>query len=157
MALQKGDKAPDFKFISTETEEVTLSDYQGKNLLLLFFPLAFTGVCTQEMCDMRDGLQSYNSLNAEVLAVSVDSPMVLGKFKEELDLNFKLASDFNADAVKAYGAVYDEFVLGMRNVAKRSAFVIDSDGVIQYAEVLESAGDLPDFAAVKTALGGLSN
>ncbi|MBX2845843.1 MAG: redoxin domain-containing protein [Saprospiraceae bacterium] len=152
MSLQKGDKAPDFKLVDSQTHEVQLSDYAGKKLVLLFFPLAYTGVCTTELCTMRDDIATYNNLNADVLAVSVDSPFVLDKFKADNNLNFKLASDFNATASAAYGAKYDEFVLGMKNVSKRSAFVIDEHGTVQYAEVLESAGDLPSFENVKAAL-----
>jgi len=156
MALKKGDNAPYFEVVSTDKETISLSSYDNQNLLLLFFPLAFTGVCTTELCSMRDSIADYNNVNAQILAVSVDSPMVLGKFKEEQGLNFTLASDFNAEACKAYGSMYKEFVLGMKNVAKRSAFVIDGNGTIQYAEVLESAGDLPNFENVMAALKSIA-
>ncbi len=149
-------KAPDFTLPDTEKNMVSLSDFQGQNVLLLFFPLAFTGVCTKELCATRDDLANYQSLNTQVLAISVDSPFSLGKFKEEQNLNFPLLSDFNREAARAYGALYEEFVLGMQGVAKRSAFVVDKDGVIQYAEVLEDAGELPDFDAIKAALAELS-
>ena len=156
MALQIGQQAPNFTVISTDKQEVSLDQYKGKNVLLLFFPLAFTGVCTAELCSTRDNIAVYNDTNAEVLAVSVDSPFTLGKFKEENNLNFTLASDFNKDAATAYGSLYDEFVLGMQGVAKRSAFVIDQNGTIQYAEVLESAGDLPNFEAIQNTLKTLA-
>ena len=155
MAIQTGNQAPDFLFVSTDKKEVTLQDYKGKNFVLLFFPLAFTGVCTTELCTMRDNIADYNGMDAEILAVSVDSPMTLGKFKESLDLNFTVASDWNKTGSAAYGALYEEFVLGMKGVSKRSAFVIDGDGVVQYAEVLESAGDLPDFGAIQNTLKAL--
>ena len=156
MALKPGDKAPDFTLYSSEKELVTLSDYHGSNVVLLFFPLAFSGTCTTELCSMRDDIATYEGLNAQVLAVSVDTPHSLNKFKEEQKFNFPLLSDFNKEVSKAYGAQYDEFVLGMKGVAKRSAFVIDEEGVVRYAEVLEKAGDLPNFAAVKETLQELS-
>ena len=155
MALQKGDKAPEFTLFDSDKKEVSLDDYKGKNVVLLFFPLAFTGVCTTELCAMRDGIGDYQKLDAEILAVSVDSLFTLEKFKAEQNLNFPLLADFNRTVCAAYDAQYDDFVLGMKGVAKRSAFVIDSKGTIQYAEVLDNAGELPDFAAVKGTLEAL--
>jgi peroxiredoxin len=152
MALQVGDKAPDFKLFSSDKKEVSLSDYKGKNVVVLFFPLAFTGVCTTELCSLRDDISSYSSLNTEVLAISVDSPFALEKFKLEQNLPFPLLSDFNKTASEAYGSIYNEFVFGMNGVSKRSAFVVDSDGIIKYAEVLDNAGEIPNFDAVKAAL-----
>lgn len=156
MEINVGSKAPNFTLRNTEKAEVSLEDYKGKNVVLLFFPLAFTGVCTTELCTMRDDIATYEGLNAEVLAVSVDSLFVLGQFKKSENYNFQLLSDFNKNVSRAYGALYEEFVLGMKGVAKRSAFVIDKEGMIQYAEVLESAGDLPNFEAVKAALAKLN-
>ncbi len=155
MALKVGDKAPDFKLYSSDKQEVSLSAYKGKNVVILFFPLAFTGVCTTELCEMRDNITSYSKLNAEILAISVDSPFTLGKFKAEQKLPFHLLSDFNKDTSAAYGSLYENFVLGMKGVSKRSAFVVDAGGTIQYAEVLESAGDIPNFTAVQETLKGL--
>lgn len=152
MKIKVGDKAPQFALRSSDTSEVRLDTYQGKNLVLLFFPLAFTGVCTKELCSMRDNIAEYNQLDADILAVSVDSPFTLAKFKEEQNLNFPLLSDFNKEVSRAYGSLYEEFVLGMRGVSKRSAFVIDKEGTIRYAEVLENAGDIPNFVAVKETL-----
>ncbi len=155
MALQIGDKAPDFKLYNSEKQEVSLSDYKGKNVVVLFFPLAFTGVCTAELCEMRDNIAAYSSLNAEILAISVDSLFTLEKFKEEQKLPFNLLSDFNKEVSASYGSLYENFVLGMKGVSKRSAFVVDTEGTVQYTEVLESAGDIPNFQAVQTALQGL--
>jgi peroxiredoxin len=155
MALKIGDKAPDFKLFNSEKGEVSLSDYSGKNLLILFFPLAFTGTCTTELCSIRDGIADYNSMEASVVAVSVDSLFSLGKFKEVQQLNFPLLSDFNKTASKAYDCLYADFVFGMKEVSKRSAFVVDKSGVLQYVEVLESAGDLPNFEAIKSTLARL--
>ncbi len=155
MAIKAGDKAPNFTLYNTKKEEVSLEDYKGKNVVLLFFPLAFTGVCTEELCSMRDNIGDYEKLDASILAVSVDSLFTLGQFKQAQSYNFPLLSDFNATTATAYGALYDNFVLGMKNVAKRSAFVIDKEGIVRYAEVLESAGDLPNFEAVKETLSQL--
>jgi peroxiredoxin len=154
--LQVGQQAPEFHLFDTEKKEVKLSDLKGKNVVLLFFPLAFTSVCTAELCSVRDNYSEYNELNAEVFGISVDSPFTLAKFKEEQKLNFSLLSDFNKTAATAYEAIYPEFVAGMKGVAKRSAFVIDGEGVLQYAEVLESAGNLPNFEAIKAALSDIS-
>jgi glutaredoxin-dependent peroxiredoxin len=154
--IKKGDKAPTFTLRATDKSEVSLDDFKGKNVVLLFFPLAFTGVCTTELCNMRDDISSYEGLDAQILAVSVDSLFTLDKFKQAEGFNFPLLSDFNKTVCRAYGAIYEEFVLDMRGVAKRSAFVIDREGVVQYAEVLESAGDLPNFQAVKSTLTSLN-
>lgn len=156
MTLKSGDKAPEFTLVDTQKQPVSLTDYRGKNVVLLFFPLAFTSVCTEELCAMRDGLSEYQSLNAEVLAISVDSPFTLERFKADQHLNFTLLSDFNREVSKLYGSLYENFVLGMKGVSKRSAFVIDASGIIHYAEVLENAGDIPNFVNIKETLGLLS-
>ena len=153
--LKIGDKAPSFTLFSSEKNEVSLSDFQGQPVVILFFPLAFTGVCTTELCNTRDDIQSYKNLNAQVIAISVDSIFTLDKFKSEQNLNFSLLADFNRTASTDYDCLYEDFVLGMKKVAKRSAFVVDKNGIIQYAEVLESAGDLPNFDAVKSSLQNL--
>lgn len=155
MALHNGDQAPDFTLFSSENTPVSLGDFKGKNIVLHFFPMAFTGVCTTQLCTLRDDIGSYTDLGAEVLGVSVDSPFTLAKFKEEQNFNFNLLSDFNKETSKAYDALYEEFVMGLKGVSKRAAFVIDKEGVIQYAEVLESAGDLPDFGKIKETLNSL--
>ncbi len=156
MALSIGDKAPGFTLFNTDKKEVSLSDYEGKNVVILFFPLAFTGVCTKELCSMRDDIASYNNMNVEVLAISVDSLFTLEKFKADQNLNFPLLADFNREVCATYGAQYEDFVLGMKGVAKRSAFVVDKGGNIQYAEVLDNAGELPNFDAIKRTLSNLN-
>ena len=152
MALQTGSKAPDFTLVADDKQTVSLHDYEGKNVVLLFFPLAFTSVCTAELCSMRDDIAQYTNLNAEVLAVSVDSPFTLEEFKKQQQLPFPLLSDFNKEVSRAYGSLYEDFVMNMKGVSKRSAFVIDGKGKIRYAEVLDNAGELPDLAAVKKTL-----
>lgn len=155
MALKSGDKAPLFSLYADDTKEVALSDFAGRNVVVLFFPLAFTGVCTAELCSMRDSLADFNGMKTDVVAISVDSVFTLAKFKESEKLNFPLLSDFNKEVSRQYGSLYDTFAFGMEGVSKRSAFVVDAEGVIRYAEVLESAGDLPNFAAIKETLNGL--
>jgi glutaredoxin-dependent peroxiredoxin len=156
MSIQIGQKAPDFSLKDTDKNDVTLSTQLGNNVLLLFFPMAFTGVCTTELCNVRDNIGLYNSANAKVFGISVDSPFSLAKFKAEQNLNFPLLSDFNKTASTAYHALYDNFIGWMVGVSKRSAFIIDKQGVVQYAEVLESAGDLPNFEAINQKLAELA-
>ena len=155
MSVKVGDKAPVFTLTSSELRPVSLEDYSGKNVVLLFFPMAFTSVCTAELCTMRDDIATYNGLDAEILAVSVDSPFTLDWFKKDQSLNFPVLSDFNKEVSRNYGSIYEEFVFGLRGVSKRSAFVIDKEGTVRYAEVLENAGDVPNFAAVRETLGNL--
>ena len=153
--LSKGSIAPDFMLYASDKTLVQLSQYKGKNVLVLFFPLAFTSTCTKELCMMRDDLARYNNLNTVIFGISVDSPQALARYKEEQKLNFTLVSDFNREISRAYGAQYEEYSLGMRGVAKRAAFVIDKTGVVQYAEVLENASHLPNFDAINSTLEGL--
>jgi peroxiredoxin len=155
MSITLGQQAPNFTLRDTEKNEVSLSQYAGKKVVLVFFPLAFTGVCTTELCSLRDSIATYNQLNAEVIGISVDSLFTLDKFKQEQSLNFTLLSDFNKEVSTAYGCLYENFVLDMKGVSKRSAFVIDAQGAVQYAEVLESAGDLPHFEAIQACLATL--
>jgi glutaredoxin-dependent peroxiredoxin len=156
MQIKIGDKAPTFKLRSSDKSQVSLSDFKGKNIVLLFVPAAFTGVCTKELCAMRDGLKDFEKLNAQIIAISVDSIFALDKWKQEENYNFPLLSDFNKVVSKKYDAFYKEFVFEMKGVSKRSAFVIDKAGIIQYAEVLDNAGEVPDFNAVKKTLEGLN-
>ncbi len=156
MNIVEGDKAPSFTLRDTGTQEVSLSDYKGKNVLLLFFPLAFTGVCTKELCGIRDQLGEYDKLDTDILAISVDSPFTLGKFKEEQKYNFPMLSDFNKEVSRAYGSLYEDFVLGLKGVSKRSAFIIDKEGTVKYAEILDNAGEIPNFEAIKETLSTLA-
>jgi peroxiredoxin len=156
MPIAIGQAAPGFTLHDTDRNEVSLDSLKGKNVVLLFFPMAFTGVCTTELCSIRDNIAAYNNANATVLGISVDSPFTLAKFKAEQNLNFALLSDFNKEVSAAYGAIYESFIGWMKGVSKRSAFVIDANGVVQYAEVLESAGDLPNFDAINNTLAGLN-
>ena len=158
MPLSVGTKAPDFTLKSKSTGElkdVTLSaNFGQKNTVLLFFPLAFTGVCTQEMCDISSGLGSYTSVNADVIAVSVDSPFAQEAWAKKENISLTLVSDLNKATTKAYDVVFPGLA-GIGDTAARAAFVIDKDGVIQYAEQTATPKDLPNFEAVKATLAKL--
>jgi len=142
--LAVGQKAPDFKLVSTDLQPIQLSDYRGKNLILHFFPLAFTSVCTEQLCIANGEDNDYASLNAEVVGVSVDSPFVLDKFSKENNLNFPLGSDFNRKVSEDYGVLFDGDFAGMTGFSMRSAFVIDGDGIVRYAETTDGK-TLPSF------------
>jgi len=159
MSLQIGNQAPSFTLHTSINETISLSDFAGeKNVLILFFPQAFTGVCTKELCAIRDDISRYQNTNAQVLGISVDSVFTLAKFKEEQQLNFPLLSDFNKEVSTAYDSIYESFTgMNMKGVSKRSAFLVDKAGVIQYAEVLESAGDIPNFEAINECITRLMN
>ena len=148
MSLTIGQPAPQFTLVSSALKEVSLADFKGRKVVLHFFPFAFTGTCTTQLCTMRDNFGYYDGLNATILGISVDSPFTLAKFKEENSYQFELLSDFNKEVSTAYGAIYDQFVMGLKGVSKRAAFVIDEEQNIIYAEVLELATDLPDFEAI---------
>jgi len=149
MPLHPGDEAPDFTLYDSDKNKVSLSDYRGKNVLLLFFPLAFTSVCTAELCSVRDNLKMYEKLDVQPIGISVDTLHTLAKFKAEQNLNFPLLSDFNKEVSKKYDTLYETFGYDMKGVSKRAAFLIDREGIIEYAEVLENAGLQPDFVAIQ--------
>jgi len=149
MSVVLGQQAPDFTLFNTEKRPVTLSALRQQNVLLLFFPLAFTSTCTEELCSIRDNLKIYEGLNVLPVGISVDSLFALKRFKEEQRLNFPLLSDFNKQVSKTYGSLYEEWGFGWQGVGKRSAFLIDRNGTVQYAEVLENANDLPNFEALQ--------
>lgn len=152
--IEIGQKAPNFTLVGTDLKPVKLEDFKGKNLILHFFPLAFTSICTAQMCTARDEENDYSRLNAEVVGASVDSPFVLQKFAEENELNFPLASDFNRETSKTYGVLFEEDFMGMTKFSKRSAFVIDGEGIVRYAEITDGK-TLPDFEKIKSTLESL--
>lgn len=156
MSLQPGQKAPDFTLYDSDKKQVSLADYAGAPVVLLFFPFAFSRVCTAELCSVRDSIGVYNSLGAKVIGISVDSLYTLAKFKEEEQLNFTLLSDFNKEVSQAYGAFYETFNYGMKGVSKRAAFVIDKEATVQYAEILENSGEQPQFNLISEALGKIT-
>lgn len=150
--LQPGQKAPDFKLVNIEKQEVTLANFKGKNLVLFFFPMAWTGVCTKEMCSIQEDYKTYSSLNAEVIGVSVDSFFALKRFGEDNKIGFPLLSDFNKTAIRDYDVVLQDFAFGYKDVAKRATFVIDREGVVRFVEILASPGDMPNMEAIKEAV-----
>ncbi len=160
MAIKVGDQAPNFSLKDTSNQTQTLADYKGKsNVVLLFFPAVGTGVCEKELCSTRDSMKDYEGLNAQVFGISVDGPFAQKLWVDKYQFNFPLLSDFNKVVAPAYGAIYDVWLPGkwdLKGVAKRSAFVIDKQGVVQYAEVLEVAGDEPNYQAIQECLKKLN-
>jgi len=156
MAITIGQKAPNFTIPDQDKNMVSLESLQGKNVVLLFFPAAFTGVCTKELCETRDALSFYNGVNAKVFGVSVDMPFSLGKFREANGINFSLLSDFNKDVISAYDVVNENFVAGLKGVAKRASFVIDKEGIVRFAEVLPNPADYPNFDEMKKTLEAIN-
>jgi glutaredoxin-dependent peroxiredoxin len=150
--LVPGQSAPDFELFDTEKNKVSLSSFRGQNVVILFFPLAFTSVCTAELCNVSNELKKYEQLNAQPLGISVDSLFSLGRYKEENKINFPLLSDFNKEVSTDYHCIYERFGFEMRGVSKRGAFIVDKDGVVQYVEVLENAGLQPDFEKIEVKL-----
>jgi len=160
MSLKVGDKAPDFTLPSftpsPELTNISLSNFKGKNVVLLFFPQAFTGTCTTEMCTMSDNFNLYKNMNAEVLGISVDGTFVQKAFANANKINVPLLSDYNKEAVQKYDVLLPEFAHGMKGTAMRAVYVIDKGGVIRYVEVTKSPGDLPNFDALKNAVTSLN-
>lgn len=152
MKIEIGQTAPDFTLYDSEKKQVTLSELKGHNVLLLFFPLAFTSICTKELCAVRDNIAWYNNADAMVYGISVDALHTLAKYKEDQHLNFTLLSDFNKNVSWLYDSIYEMFGYNMKGVSKRSAFVIDKSGIVQYAEVLDNASEVPNFEAIQKVL-----
>ena len=165
MAIAVGSKAPDFTLKSSNgpgekndfgLSDITLGANLGeKNTVILFFPLAFTGVCTTEMCDVTAGLSAYNDLNADVIAISVDSPFAQGQWAEKENIGITVASDLNKQTAKDYGVLLEDLI-GVGSVSARAAFVVDKKGTIQYAEQTETPLELPNFDAIKETLSSLN-
>jgi peroxiredoxin len=158
MAISVGSKAPDFTLKSKQASglvDVKLSDNFGKkNTVLIFFPLAFTSVCTKELCDITTGINAYAQLNADIIAVSVDSPFAQEAWAQKEKISFLIASDLNKEVIKKYDVVFP-MLAGVGDTAARAAFVIDKNGVVQYSEQTPTPKDLPNFDAVKAALAKL--
>jgi peroxiredoxin len=160
MSLNTGIQAPNFTLKSftpsDEAVDISLSSFKGKNLIILFFPMAFTGVCTEEMCTMSDNFSSYKSLNADVIGISVDGTFVQRNFAKQNNISIPLLSDFNKEVIKLYDVYLPEFAHGMKGTAQRAVFLIDKEGIIRYTEVTKSPGDQINFDALKNALSSLS-
>ncbi len=155
MKIKLNEPAPLFRLFNSEKQLVSLENLKGQNILLLFFPAAFTSTCTQELCSVRDDLVYYNEMKTQVFGISTDSVYSLKKYKQELKLNFELLSDFNKEVSELYGACYELFNYGMKGVSKRAAFVIDQSGLIRYAEVLDNANELPDIKRIRKTVESL--
>lgn len=152
MPVQVGQQAPDAVLISGERKKVNISDFRGKPTVLAFFPAAFTGVCTKEMCHFRDDLSRFSTIGTQVIGISADTPFVQAEFARQNNLTFPLLSDFNHQAMKAYG-VYDGNFLGLLDgIAKRSVFVLDKNGAVVYAWVSDTPGVEPPYADVEAAV-----
>jgi peroxiredoxin len=155
MIPQTGQQAPDFTLYDSDKKQVSLHDYKGKKVVLLFFPFAFSSVCTKEMCHVRDNINRFNNIDAQVFGISVDSVYTLAKFKEDQQLNFPLLSDFNKEVSRAYGSLHEEFNYNMKGVSKRASFVIDREGMIRHAAVQDNPGQMPDFGDIESALSSI--
>lgn len=163
MSIKVGDKAPDFTLVSKTAngpELVTLSEWVGKsNIVLLFVPMAFTGGCTKEFCSVSAEIAEYDALDAKVLGISGDNPFAQEAWAQKEGITLTLLSDYEHKVTEAYGVAYEQFLpainLTMCGVPKRSAFVLDKDGIVRYAEVLEVPSEMPNFEAIKTTLGAL--
>lgn len=147
-----GESAPDFTLKDTQMQPVSLADFRGRRVVLLFFPAAFSGVCTKEMCTFRDSMAELNNLDAQVLGISVDLPYALSEFRKANGLEFPLLSDFDRRAVEAYGVVDRAFAGFSSGVAMRSVFVIDANGLIAWEWIAENQGQAPDYDAVRAAV-----
>jgi peroxiredoxin len=154
--VEVGQKAPEFKLPDTDKQEVSLETFRGKNLIIFFFPMAWTGVCTKEMCAVQEDFKSYSNLNASVLGISVDSHFALKRFKEDYKIEYPLLSDFNKSTIKNYGIVQPVFSAVYNDVSKRATFIIDKDGVIRYIQVTPTPGDFPNMDEIKSALKSIS-
>jgi peroxiredoxin len=156
MAIAVGTRAPAIKLFNTERKEISLDEFTGKTVILHFFPAAFTGTCTEQVCSNRDDLDFYNDLGAVVIGISVDMPFSLKIFKEKHSLNFELLSDFNKVTIHEYDMYHCNFICGIRGVAKRGVVVVDKKGIVAYSEETVNPGTQVNFQALKEALKQLS-
>ena len=158
MAIPTGSKAPEFTLKTKTTEglqDIKLADNFGhRNTVLLFFPLAFTGVCTKEMCDISSGIKAYTDLNAQVIAISVDSPFAQEAWAQKESITIPLASDLNKEVAKAYDVLLPDLV-GIGAASARAAFVVDREGVVRYSEQTPTPLELPSFELIKATLAQL--
>ncbi len=158
MPLAIGQKAPRFDLPDTLKQRVSLESLSGKNVVLFFFPMAWTSTCTREMCTLQEDYSAYNNLNAEVIGVSVDTLYSLKRYKEDYKLvSITLLSDFNKDTIRDYDVIHHDFSNGYKDVAKRATFVIDKKGTIRFIEVLPNLGDFPNMEEIKKVLAEIEN
>jgi len=154
MSADVGSKAPDFTLMNQDRQPVTLSQLRGRPVVLAFFPAAFSSVCEKELCTFRDAMAQLNKAKAQVLGISVDTFFSLKAFQDQQKLNFPLLSDFNKQVIHEYGA-FNEDMIGLKGIAKRSVFVLDKDGIVRYREILDDARNEPNYQKVYDALGAL--
>ena len=154
MFVDVGSKAPDFTLMNQERQPVTLSAQRGRPVVLAFFPAAFSSVCETELCTFRDSTTQLNGANAQVFGISVDTFFTLNAFRNHAKLTFPLLSDFNKEVIRDYG-VFNEDMIGLKGIAKRAVFVIDTDGIVRHAEVLEDARNEPSYQKVFDSLAAL--
>ena len=154
MSVDVGSKAPDFTLVNEERQPVKLSEQRGRPVVLAFFPAAFSSVCTKELCTFRDSLSRLNQAQAQVYGISVDTFFTLKAWQDQQQLNFPLLSDFNKEVIAKYGVVNPDMI-GLKNIAKRSVFVIDKGGVVRHREVLEDARNEPNYDSIKQSLASL--
>ena len=157
MPVDVGQAAPDFSLYDNDRQQRTLSEFKGENVVIAFFPGAFTGVCTTEMCTLRDSLSQFNSMNAQVIGISVDGAMVQKAFSDQNNLGFTVLSDFQRQAVSLYDVSLPNFA-GMDGyvAAQRSVFVVDKEGIVKYKWVADSPGNEPNYEEIQRAVGQLS-
>ncbi len=144
MPVDVGLPAPDFTLMNQDRQPVSLRDLRGRTLVLVFFPAAFSGTCTKELCTFRDSLARFNDADAQVLGISVDTFFALKAFHEQQKLGFPLLCDFNKEVIREYG-VFNEDMIGLKGIAKRAVFVVDAAGIVRYREVLDDARNEPDY------------
>ncbi len=152
-----GQKAPDFKLLDKDKNEVTLESFKGKNLIIFFYPMAGTGPCTKEMCSVQDDFKMYEGMNASVVGISVDTIFAIKWFSEQNKITYPLLSDFNKQTIKDFDVVHHDFAFGYKDVAKRSTFVLDKEGIVRFIEILANPSDLPNMQAIKEALHKITN
>jgi peroxiredoxin len=153
MAVQVGSKAAEFTLFDTEKQSRSLSEFHGKNVVLAFYPGAFTGVCTKEMCSLRDAMAKLNEFNAQVVGISVDAPFATKVFATQNNLQFPLLSDYTREVVRQYCGVHEDFA-GLKGytVSKRAVFIVDGNGIVKYVWISENPGVEPDYDAISKAL-----
>jgi glutaredoxin-dependent peroxiredoxin len=153
MTIKVGSIAPEFTLFDTDKKSRSLSEFRGKNVVLAFYPGAFTGVCTKELCTFRDAMSNFNKLNAQVVGISVDSPFANNAFATQNNIQFPLLSDYTREVCKKYGGIHEDFA-GLKgySASKRAVFIVDADGSVQYAWVSENPGVEPDYNAIHQAL-----
>ncbi len=155
--INVGQKAPDFKLLDKDKNEITLENFKGKNLIIFFYPMAGTGNCTKEMCTVQDDFKMYEGMNASIVGISVDTIFAIKWFSDQNKITYPLLSDFNKQTIKDYDVVHHDFAFGYKDVAKRATFILDKEGIVRFVEILASPGDFPNMDAIKEAMRKITN